>query len=810
MPHVHVMGDLSEIQAYRLHTDFPDQFDPSLTAYRKLRGFVKRTLAGGAWSVAQFIRAALGDVWKCDATWHGHIRNLSLERHNDWRALAHIFPTPETLDSFDIVMDDFKATDNLTFEAHLSEQQYQQAENTRFSRALSDESYNKHIEIRSDIPPSKGHQNSAASYAFDGGVTVTEIAPEPKPNQPFQEPTDFEHIRPWILPLTLWPLGETIRVAIRYVDLTPHLKEPKTSQAIWDELPPDARQPLETFFKFTDNDISRIVVLVDHKWCHSNEMPRANLLSDTPVDMDLNRAFVLISPRRKDWMVWSSGCTVVTADRPEVAVETSRLRIDFKSPYPNLFGFFAPSSIVTLFQPPKRPANDIQSPLAVVTTSQLVDDEIPDEPAVLRPVWQAALYSSAKDSHGIIRFREAYGYDWPNDWLRRTYASYCEWVKALNVPLGRTNPFLNDTTDQQLLRIIDWGISRYHRHGDFVPEWAPLGVMSNEHEFQHLVLIDLNYGFRKYSTSGGPLQELSCSHVESTRSAAMESTPLDHRDASEAHDAVRPSVVCDSFLRDLGTPRLSEAIRPDWWHPLRKWATHSRRAPSLKERGWIVAILGRQLPLLEAEWCEGNDLWDRGDLWELLRHTSVRDKDGSHPLFCDRTVVILSGNMMRASGARISHRLSWEHTAVDCIRELESNPRFKPLLDFRHLIVRFGCTGAIHATRYASPGSTGSPMFTLFYDATAKDGFHRDLTRSGQVIGANSVFAGTILKRLIQKSPSLGPHATETDCVHEGIRHAIVDCQKLYDQGYGASFDDLDSNPIEYLAPQSVLFEPYF
>jgi hypothetical protein len=98
----------------------------------------------------------------------------------------------------------------------------------------------------------------------------------------------------------------------------------------------------------------------------------------------------------------------------------------------------------------------------------------------------------------------------------------------------------------------------------------------------------------------------------------------------------------------------------------------------------------------------------------------------------------------------------------------------------------------------------------LFYDATAKDGFHRDLTRNGQVIGANSVFAATLLRSLLHDPTSKVPTASEQDRVHTGIRQAIVDCQRLYDLGYGNSFDDFDSEQIDYAAPQRVLFDLHF
>ena len=64
LPHVFVGGDLAELQLVAWHNRLPDHSDNLLAPYRKLRGFTRRVTAGGAWSVANFVRAALRDVWR--------------------------------------------------------------------------------------------------------------------------------------------------------------------------------------------------------------------------------------------------------------------------------------------------------------------------------------------------------------------------------------------------------------------------------------------------------------------------------------------------------------------------------------------------------------------------------------------------------------------------------------------------------------------------------------------------------------------------------------------------------------------------
>src|SRR5436305_854577 len=72
-PHVHVIGDVAELHAYLWEKQVPDHDDPAVAAYRRLKGFVERAIAGGAWSVAQFIRAGVCDVWKCNSSWDGFV-----------------------------------------------------------------------------------------------------------------------------------------------------------------------------------------------------------------------------------------------------------------------------------------------------------------------------------------------------------------------------------------------------------------------------------------------------------------------------------------------------------------------------------------------------------------------------------------------------------------------------------------------------------------------------------------------------------------------------------------------------------------
>jgi hypothetical protein len=164
--------------------------------------------------------------------------------------------------------------------------------------------------------------------------------------------------------------------------------------------------------------------------------------------------------------------------------------------------------------------------------------------------------------------------------------------------------------------------------------------------------------------------------------------------------------------------------------------------------------------------------------------------------FTRNTIVVVSGQLLRATGAKISHRLSWERTAVDLVRQLQVPP-FSELKRFRHLIVRFGCSAAVHVFNTPSKSTA-----RIYYDATITAGFLRTPQKDGRVIGFNSVFAARILTAVTE----MPREDDEVPAIEHAIRRAIVDCQELYKKGFGASFKDESGFRIDYSAPAEVLF----
>lgn len=137
----------------------------------------------------------------------------------------------------------------------------------------------------------------------------------------------------------------------------------------------------------------------------------------------------------------------------------------------------------------------------------------------------------------------------------------------------------------------------------------------------------------------------------------------------------------------------------------------------------------------------------------------------------ERTTVILSANKLRENAANISRRISWERTVMDLWREIHTNERLRPLLQFSSLIVRFGVTACAHFLENAC---------TFYYDPDALDGVFRDQYREGGVVGSNSVLLATLATYTLDNKPT-----------EEAIKAGIRNCQKMFRRGYGQSVLEL-------------------
>ena len=150
-----------------------------------------------------------------------------------------------------------------------------------------------------------------------------------------------------------------------------------------------------------------------------------------------------------------------------------------------------------------------------------------------------------------------------------------------------------------------------------------------------------------------------------------------------------------------------------------------------------------------------------------------------------RTVVLLDAADLREFGhLAISSGLSWERTALDAAAELRRSPRLRWLLRFAEVVIRFGSTGALHISRRADR----QWVYRLCYDPRRSDAEWDEPVRDGVVLGASSLFASAVVRRLTEvclerrEKPVL---LDLSEAVWSGLATALGSCQRLINLGYG-------------------------
>jgi hypothetical protein len=102
---------------------------------------------------------------------------------------------------------------------------------------------------------------------------------------------------------------------------------------------------------------------------------------------------------------------------------------------------------------------------------------------------------------------------------------------------------------------------------------------------------------------------------------------------------------------------------------------------------WPLAIQGDQQPIIVYK-VRRPLFGENNDLWKILQARHL-----------PRTIAILNADELRAEGAAISRRLSWERTAADLVLALAHDARFRSLKRCAHLIVPLGLEGVVHLHR---------------------------------------------------------------------------------------------------------------
>jgi hypothetical protein len=230
-------------------------------------------------------------------------------------------------------------------------------------------------------------------------------------------------------------------------------------------------------------------------------------------------------------------------------------------------------------------------------------------------------------------------------------------------------------------------------------------------------------------------------------------------------------------LNIFGTSPHKTIIPPDktHWNTLqqrpREWSDALRHISSTYDKGLtvptVIAMINRHLP----DFTSG--------LWKELLDKHARS-----------TLVVLLADILRWDGLNISKQVSWERTAQDYLTQLYTDPRMRPLRHFRHVVVRFGVTGALHSYRIGKhPDRRWAHR--LYFDPTAGQyGIYRDATIEGDLIGSNSMYVASIARELAEFLNADPVHAHNeyaiAETIGEGIRKGVLRCQAHFDQGYGS------------------------
>ncbi|MCX6901622.1 MAG: hypothetical protein NT105_23325 [Verrucomicrobia bacterium] len=178
----------------------------------------------------------------------------------------------------------------------------------------------------------------------------------------------------------------------------------------------------------------------------------------------------------------------------------------------------------------------------------------------------------------------------------------------------------------------------------------------------------------------------------------------------------------------------------------------------------------------------------QGDLWRELSCPAV-----ALPSACGQRrnlVVITSADELRRAGAAVSRGYSWERTLTELCAELQHHPGFRPLLDrSRHLIVNFGCEGAVWFNNDCKPEDhAASPhpqhCAQLIYDPTLAEGRWKSLlANDARVYGHLNAFTAAIAVGLFDAAAKANTSPSLADAIKSGLSAARV----LRIHGHGQS-----------------------
>jgi hypothetical protein len=148
----------------------------------------------------------------------------------------------------------------------------------------------------------------------------------------------------------------------------------------------------------------------------------------------------------------------------------------------------------------------------------------------------------------------------------------------------------------------------------------------------------------------------------------------------------------------------------------RCWPLFLRSAGEAPVPEWIVLKMSRPLA--------------RGDLWRELTSR-----------WCDRLIVLVSGDSLRREDVLMSRGLSWESTVDDLMEEIQTNPAIRGLQSCRHLTIALRGDAALWID---GPGKKEQGPCRLVFDRERGEGEWEDGQKDCSAFGFLSAVAAAL------------------------------------------------------------------
>ena len=171
-----------------------------------------------------------------------------------------------------------------------------------------------------------------------------------------------------------------------------------------------------------------------------------------------------------------------------------------------------------------------------------------------------------------------------------------------------------------------------------------------------------------------------------------------------------------------------------------------------------------------------------GALWDTLR---------AH--HADRTIVVLTADELRASGALISRGLSWEKSAYEAWLSLAVRPSFAELRTCAGIVITFGLEGVLVI------GTRGGRLDAarLWYAPRQIEG-DSEQACDGTMAGFGSAFAAGLAAHLMEHADAGG---VELSTLSAAARRGLLCARRLLEDGFGPVLVEIEPKVFRRRAP---------